>query len=200
MSIPREPPSAKLVAGLLFSDFAVRDQALETLFRSYGPFDFLSEPQRFTHTTYYNREMGSDILRQVCGFLNLLRPESLPDIKLVTNQLEAQLAQKGKRRVNIDPGLLSEERLILATGKNYTHRIYLRSGIYADLTLVYQNGAYRALPWTYPDYREPTLLHFLGILRQKLIFQHRGRLATNYQREQEVAFDLQHDRIRAESS
>ena len=200
MSIPREPPSAKLIAGLLFNDFAVRDQALETLFRRYGPFDFLSEPQHFTHTTYYNREMGPNILRQVCSFLNLVRPEDLPDVKLYTNQLETHLSQDGKRRVNIDPGLLSEERLILATGKNYTHRVYLRSGIYADLTLVFQNGAYRALPWTYPDYQEPTLLHFLGILRQKLIIQRRGRLATNHQREQEVSFDLQHDRIRSESS
>lgn len=200
MSVPREPSQAKLIVGLLFSDFAVRDQALEAISRQFGPFDFLTEPQHFTYTSYYNREMGPNILRQVCSFLNLVRPESLPDIKLATNQLEIQLSQDGRRRVNIDPGLLSEERLILATGKNYTHRVYLRSGIYADLTLVYQKGAYQSLPWTYSDYREPTLLHFLSILRQKLIFQHRGRLATNYRREQEVALDLQHDRIRSESS
>ena len=200
MSVPKKPPQAKLIVGLLFSDFAVRDQALEALSRQFGPFDFLTEPQHFTYTTYYNREMGPNILRQVCSFLHLVRPENLPDIKLVTNQLETQLSQDGRRRVNIDPGLLSEERLILATGKNYTHRVYLRSGIYADLTLVYQKGAYQSLPWTYPDYQEPALLHFLGMLRQKLTFQRRGRLATNHQREQEVALDLQHDRIRSESN
>jgi len=106
----------------------------------------------------------------------LVRPESLPDVKHFTNHLEIELSRVGKRRVNLDPGLLSAERLVLATGKNYTHRIYLRDGIYADLTLLYEKGAYRTLPWTYPDYQDPSLLHFLGALRQKLHFQHRGRL------------------------
>ncbi len=69
----------------------------------------------------------------------------------------------GKRQVNLDPGILSEERLILATGKNYTHRIYLRNGIYGDLTLIYGKGSYRTLPWTYPDYSDPRLIHFLCV-------------------------------------
>jgi hypothetical protein len=178
MSIPQEPPQAKLIAGLLFVDMEVRDHALEMLFSRFGPPDFLTEAQPFVYTTYYNREMGTSIQRQVCSFLHTVRAESLPDIKLFTNQLEAQLSLGGKRRINIDPGFLSEERLILATGKNYTHRIYLRNGIYADLTLLFQNGAYEKLPWTYPDYQEPVLLHFLGALRKKLRFQRRGELPT----------------------
>jgi len=183
MSVPQEPPQVKLIAGLLFVDLEVRDRALEVLFERFGPPDFLTETQPFVYTPYYNREMGTNIQRQVCTFLHLVPAESLPDIKLFTNQLEVQLSLNGKRQINIDPGFLSEERVILATGKNYTHRIYLRNGIYADLTLLYQKGAYQKLPWTYPDYQEPALLHFFGVLREKLRLQRQGVLPTTQLRE-----------------
>jgi hypothetical protein len=179
MSRPREPKPAKLVAAILFRDFDVRSKALRALCDSLGPMDFLSEAMPFTYTSYYDKEMGPGIERQVCSFAELVPPVTLPDIKLFTNQLEGRLSANGKRQVNIDPGLLSEERLVLATGKNYTHRIYLRNGIYADLTLIYEKGGYKTLAWTYPDYRDPRLHGFLIALRRKLIFQQRGRLPRN---------------------
>ena len=92
------------------------------------------------------------------------------------NEIEARFAGDGRRQINMDPGFLNEERIILASGKNFTHRVYLRNGIYADLTLIYQKGAYQCLPWTYPDYRRPELLHFFGIIRLKLAFQRSGKL------------------------
>ena len=138
--------------------------------------DFLSASGAFPYTAYYDDEMGQGIRRQTASFLDLVAPESLPDIKLRTNEIENNLLRDGKRKVNIDPGLLSPENFILATGKNFTHRVYLRDGIYADLTLVYQKGAYRPLPWTYPDYREPEFLHYLGSSRKKLKFQRDGIL------------------------
>ncbi len=176
MSTPREPEPAKLIAGVLFRHQAVRDRALEALCERFGPLDFATEPVPFTYTTYYDSEMGKGIQRQVVSFLDLVHPGSLVDVKLFTNELESRFLVEGKRQLNIDPGILSEERLVLATGKNYTHRIYLRSGIYADLTLIYQKGSYRMLPWTYPDYQEPCLIHFFGALRQKLFFQRGGKL------------------------
>jgi len=176
MSIPSEPLPAKLVVGLLFRDVDVRRQVLGALSGQFGPADFLSEPEPFRWTDYYDREMGSGILRQKVSFLNLVPVETLPDVKLATNHLEDAFSRDGRRRVNIDPGLLSEERFILATGKNFTHRIYLRDGIYADLTLIYQRDGFRPLPWTFPDHQDPHLLHFLAMLRRKLIFQRSGRL------------------------
>ena len=171
MSLPQEPRDARLFVGLLFRDFGVREEALREFCGLVGPLDFLSEPVLFTQTNYYDREMGRGLYRQVATFTSLVCPESLPDIKLATNEIEGRFTRDGKRQVNIDPGLLNEERLVLATGKNFTHRVYLRNGIYADLTLIYQRDAYRALPWTYPDYREPDLLHWLGALRRKLVLQ-----------------------------
>jgi len=87
------------------------------------------------------------------------------------NLLEAELSRGGKRTVNIDPGYLIAERLVLASGKNNTHRIYLGKSIYADLTLIYHDKDYRPLAWTYPDYAEPKIRGWLRTLRQKYLLQ-----------------------------
>jgi hypothetical protein len=78
--------------------------------------------------------------------------------KIRTNELERMFVREGKRAVNIDPGYICMERLVLATGKNYTHRIHLAKGIYADLTLVFHKGSFRPLAWTYRDYAEEGLI------------------------------------------
>jgi hypothetical protein len=101
----------------------------------------------------------------------LIRPEELPDIKLATNEIEDKLAANFQRRINIDPGYISKAHLILATGKSYTHRPYLRDGIYADLTLVYQGKKFCSLPWTYPDYADEKQLLMLGRIREKYLLQ-----------------------------
>lgn len=176
MSVPRRSEPAKLIVGLLYRDPDLQQQVWRRLSAAFGALDLLTEPIAFTFTDYYDREMGPGILRRMGSFQDLVDPQRLPDIKLATNALEQEWSRDGRRRINIDPGLLSEERLVLATGKNYTHRIYLRDGIYADLTLIYQKGSYRALPWTYPDYQDAGLLHWLRALRAKLIFQRSGRL------------------------
>jgi len=176
MSRPQPPGPVKLLVGLLFSDFGVQQEILSALSNRFGPMDFLSEPVRFDYTTYYDKEIGPGINRQWGSFFHLVAPDMLAEYKLWTNQLEIGFSRNDRRQANIDPGILSEERFVLATGKNFTHRIYLRDGIYADLTLIYQKGAFQALPWTFPDYRDPRLLHYLAVLRQKLIFQRDKRL------------------------
>lgn len=176
MSRPKEPLPAKLVVRFLFNDFGAQVEVLRRIEELFGQMDYLSAPGPFPYTSYYDREMGEGIRRQTAAYLGLVQPVTLPDIKLRTNAVEEEFSHSGARRVNIDPGILSEERFVLATGKNFTHRIYLRDGIYADLTLMYQKGAYRPLPWTYPDYRGPEFIGLLGVLRKKLRFQQDGRL------------------------
>jgi hypothetical protein len=95
----------------------------------------------------------------------------LPDIKLATNEIEDKSALNSLRQVNIDPGYISKAHLILATGKAYTHRPYLRDGIYADLTLVYQGKKFCSLPWTYPDYADEKQLLMLSKIRAKYLLQ-----------------------------
>jgi len=95
----------------------------------------------------------------------------LPDVKLLANDVEHRFSVRGKRRVNIDPGYISQAHLILATGKGYTHRPYLRDGIYADLTLMYRGKTFHSLPWTYPDYSAKPVIDMFNRIRSKYIMQ-----------------------------
>jgi len=122
------------------------------LARAIGPIQEKTPYVHFNHTNYYQGEMGGDLLRYFILFESLFERGLLPSVKLRTNEVEEGLSAGGKRRVNIDPGYLSLEHVVLATTKGYAHRIYLKDGIYADLTLVYEAGTYKPLRWTYPDY------------------------------------------------
>jgi hypothetical protein len=115
--------------------------------------------------------MGENLVRRFFTMEKLIRPEALPDIKLATNEIEDKSALNSRRQVNIDPGYISKAHLILATGKAYTHRPYLRDGIYADLTLVYQGKKFCSLPWTYPDYADEKQLLMLSKIRAKYLLQ-----------------------------
>lgn len=135
--------------------------------QAFGAIDMVGPWMDFDYTDYYATEMGKPLYRRMLVFKNLIAQSDLARIKLRTNDIENQFARDGKRSVNIDPGYLLYERFVLATGKNYSHRIYIGQGIYADLTLIYQKGAYQALPWTYPDYADVAMKGFLIRVRQK---------------------------------
>ncbi|MDY7035886.1 MAG: DUF4416 family protein, partial [Thermodesulfobacteriota bacterium] len=100
--------------------------------------------------------------------------EVIAGIKLKTNELENSYLEDEKRRINIDPGYISLERMVLATGKNYTHRIYLARGIYADLSLIFHRGSFRPLKWTYMDYADPEIIAYFNDVRKRYKRQVRG--------------------------
>ena len=139
---------------------------LEALF---GPVQLASPPFVFDQTAYYQASMGPDLLKQFLVFRDLVAPECLPDIKLRTNALEEELAAARRypeaRPLNIDPGLLELGKFLLATTKDQAHRVYLRDGIFAEVTLRYHAGAFEPWPWTYADYRLPCVHAFLQLAR-----------------------------------
>lgn len=168
MGAPRPFSPARLVVAVISSRPAERAPVharLETLF---GPIDFESPQVDFSFTDYYDREMGRPLARWFLSFERLVGPEALADIKLRTNALEAEIARGGGRTFNLDPGLLTLARFTLATTKESAHRIPLTDGIYGDLTLKYEKGAFRPLPWTYPDYRSEAYLAVFADLRERL--------------------------------
>lgn len=170
MSRPSEPEPAKLVIGVLTGETRLIGPVVERLCRQFGDIDFLSRWLPFDYTRYYEAEMGTGLFRRMMTFKRLIAQDRLAGIKHATNAVESEFAVRGGRRINIDPGYLLRERFVLATGKNFSHRIYIGSRVYADLTLVYQKGAFRPLPWTYPDYKAPELHDFLLRVRNKYIF------------------------------
>lgn len=172
MSLPRHPKAVKLVMSFIFKEEKDFAKALSETDQRYGPVDFLSESLPFNLTAYYEPEMGGGLLRRMGSFGPLIPPGQLSGVKLWTNALEARsLNERGGRKVNIDPGYLAAAKFILATGKDYSHRIYLGEGIYGDLTLIFQKGAFTPLPWTYPDYASQPLIGLLNLLRKRYLWQ-----------------------------
>jgi hypothetical protein len=111
--------------------------------------------------------MGKGLSRKIISFRKLIEREELVDIKIFTNEVEKKFSIEGKRKINIDPGYIAPEHLILATGKGYYHRPYLGKGVYADLTLVYKHKQFHTLEWTYPDYGSEDLRELFKKLREK---------------------------------
>ena len=157
MARPRNARPVKLFAGLLGSDPDLLRRARQLLQKRFGPVDFESEIWPFDQTDYYEEEMGPDLKRWFITFEDLVPPDSLPQIKHESNALEQEIADQCllpdiSRPVNIDPGYVDLSKLVLGTTKDSGHRIYLGHGIYAEVTLRYNHGAWQTLPWTYPDY------------------------------------------------
>jgi hypothetical protein len=171
MSKPGTAEPVKLIFSVFAKETELLNKAIEILSSNYGQPDFVSAIVPFDYTNYYCAEMGHGLVRRFLSMERLIRPEALPDIKLATNEIENKSALDLRRRVNIDPGYISKAHLILATGKAYTHRPYLRDGIYADLTLVYQGKKFCSLPWTYPDYADEKQLIMLSKIREKYLLQ-----------------------------
>lgn len=167
MSAPQPPQPAKLVISLLMGDPALARPTVSALKARFGEIDMLSPWLPFDYTRYYEKEMGTGLQRRMVVFKALVAQAALVAVKRFTNTIEAQYSDAGRRRINIDPGYLLQERFVLATGKNFSHRIYLDQGIYADLTLVHKRGGYQAQEWTYPDYASGEMLAFLTQVRRK---------------------------------
>jgi hypothetical protein len=167
MSMPRAADDVKLICSIFSPEERLIESVISRLEEMFGPVDWKSPGLFFDRTRYYEREMGWPLFRRFVSFGDLVRPESIVEVKLRTNELEKAFVHEGKRMVNIDPGYICMERLILATGKNYTHRIYLSKGIYADLTLVFQKGSFRPLAWTYRDYAAEELIRHFNEVRAK---------------------------------
>lgn len=179
MSMPHAPRPAKLVVGVFLKDRALFPDIANELEATFGAFDVVSPWMAFDCTSYYEKEMGAPLWRRMLAFRPLIEQDRLADVKLATHAMEQIRSTGGRREANIDPGYLLLERLVLATGKNYSHRIYIGRGIYADLTLIYQRNAYRALPWTYPDYAGEPLGRFLMAVRRKYAVDIRGQATTS---------------------
>ena len=157
MGTLKPPPRAKLFCGLLASDLDLMSLAVRRLRKHFGPVDLESQVWPFDETDYYRAEMGDQIKRRFVFFEQLISVERLSDVKRLTNDLETRICDEtlrahNRRPVNIDPGYMTLSKLVLATTKDYSHRIYIDRGIYAEVTLHYENGAWRPYPWTYRDY------------------------------------------------
>jgi hypothetical protein len=171
----KNPQPVKLIIGILATDQNCLNVAQKALTVKFGKIDLASDVWPFTQTDYYKDETGPNILRQFVSLEKLIDPGKLAKIKHTTNKLEQKLARSLKmplpRPVNLDPGLIEPSKLVLATTKNYSHRIYIGHKMFAEVTLIYEKGAWRHFEHTYPDYRQSCYLDFFTKVRIRLLEQ-----------------------------
>jgi hypothetical protein len=167
--------TAKLIAGFIFKEESALSRAKIILQRKFGKIDFISPVLAFCYTDYYEKEFGKDLKRQFVSFRRLIDPSQLYRIKLNTNKIERELSRRARRLVNIDPGYLDLAKLVLASTKDYNHRIYLKKGIYAEVTLFYRDKAFRSWEWTYPDYKSPEYLAIFQKIRENYALELKNR-------------------------
>ncbi|TRZ49975.1 DUF4416 family protein [bacterium] len=156
----------KLFIGFIFKEGPAFEKAKAILRRQFGKIDFESQAFIFKHTDYYREEFGPGLKKQFLSFKELIPPDRLARIKIQTNKIEKKLSKGGRRSVNIDPGYLNFSKVILASTKDYSHRIALGGGINAEITLLYQNKTFQPLEWTYPDYRTDEYLEVFRQMRE----------------------------------
>ena len=165
---PVEP--AALVMGILHGEPDLSGAVLELLAERFGPLEMQSERFDFTMTDYYTAEMGGNLRKFFCCFRDPILPDALPSVKLAAGEIELRFADVSggspKRRINIDPGYVTPAKLVLASTKDYSHRIYIGSGIYGETTLRCVAGTLVPHDTTYPDHATALALDFFNRVRQ----------------------------------
>jgi hypothetical protein len=161
----RLPMQVIYFCALLYAPSISQADVESVLESHFGSIILRSTTMPFVQTTYYEREMGGGITRAYVGFSPLRHMSDLAVTKHTTNLLETQWTTGGRRLVNLDPGYLDHAKVVLATTKDYSHRLYLGGGMYAEVALQYRNKSYQPWEWTYPDYRQQVALDFFNQLR-----------------------------------
>ncbi len=168
MAEPKNFSPVKLVCGVISSKDIFFEKAEARLVGLYGPTDLSSPLFAFNITDYYEPQMGKNLKKKFLSFANLISPETLSAIKIRTNALEEEIRnefKEEKRIVNLDPGYMAPAALIMATAKDFAHRIPLQQGIYAHLELLFSKKEVETLSWTYPDYKSESYQKFFLEMR-----------------------------------
>lgn len=164
------PLPVKLIVGILTSLPEILPEAEARLADAFGAIDARSDIYPFEWTGYYDGTMGSPLMRRFVSIRDLVDPSALAEAKVRTNGIEALLASAPgavPRPVNLDPGYLEQSKLVLASAKNFSHRIPLAGGVYGEVTLQYRDGGWHSLPWTFPDYGSERYHPFFSSLRAR---------------------------------
>jgi phosphoribosylformylglycinamidine cyclo-ligase len=167
MNAEKKLPKVKLIVAVTFREKSQLESVESYLTGQFGPVDMQSSVFGFEHMDYYEEEMGKGLSKVFFSFKRLISRENLPLCKGQTGKFETESVRDGKRTVNLDPGYIGEANLVLASTKNFCHRIYIAEGIFGDCHLVFEEGSFHPVPWTYPDYRDQAVLDFFGEVRDR---------------------------------
>jgi hypothetical protein len=169
----RNPDLALLILAVTSRHDEALSWSSERGAQRFGSIALASLAFAFTETDYYTATMGTGLKKQFLAFEQLVDPANLAAVKRQTNAWEAEYAALGRhsepRPLNLDPGYITPAKLVLASTKDHSHRIYLGDGIFAEVTLSYRAGRWQPLEWTYPDYRRADYQQFFTICRSRIL-------------------------------
>ena len=169
MSTPFKPVPALLFTAVLISKDFNLNELVEILEKEFGKISVYSRKIKFIWSDYYEAEMGPELERVFMVFEDLVSKDEIIRVKRITDEIENKYSNNGKRTVNIDPGLIALENIVLATNKAFFHRVYLGDGVYAEVTLYYKGKTYWPIEyWTFPEYRSTPVISFFNQVRQEL--------------------------------
>ena len=163
------PLYVKPICGVTFVQTIELNHVLSSLEDFLGSIEEKSAIFNFSFTQYYQNEMGSDLKKIFLSFVRLIDPIALPGIKIRTNAIEKEWLLDNQRKINLDPGYITGAKVVLASTKDFAHRIYLGDGIYGDNHLRFIHGRFISHPWTYPDYQTDLALDFFTKARASLM-------------------------------
>jgi len=175
----KNPVPVKFFIAVLFENSSVLETIIPQLEKEFGPIQWRSPIIDFTYTNYY-QDIGEKLKRIFLVFQELFDPGDLASRKILTNQLETQSGDTYKiRKINLDPGYFDGGKIVLATTKNFSHRVYIGKGIYAEATIRWEKGDFRPFEYTYPDYASkeyrPSLIQIRNLYREDLTRAHMNK-------------------------
>jgi hypothetical protein len=162
---------AKLFCGII--SCKCEEKYILALEKKFGKIDLISNIIDFDFSDYYNVEMGNDLKRFWISFEKPISVDKLSETKIFTNFIESSFSINNNRQINIDPGYVTLANIVLATTKNYSHRVCILNGIYAEVTMIYKNGMFTKLPWTYPDYLSKDAIDFFLNVRSIIRYNYK---------------------------
>ncbi len=164
----REVKPVKPICAVTFTKEVDLDSVISELERILGTVEDRSETYAFNYTDYYTKEMGIGLRKFFLSFSHLKKPDFLAEMKNKTNTVEKKFAKEGKRRINLDPGYVTSAKVVIASAKDFAHRIYLGKRIYGDLQLQYRHGQFWPEKWTFPDYTSQCVIDFFEKVRNRI--------------------------------
>ncbi len=165
----QEPSQGRLLVYIVHSSLDALADALSALEKRFGLVQFETLELPDNKDEFYREEMGENLQRRFFSFERTIGRDAMTNVKSVCHKIESQFADRVDdycfRTVNIDPGILTPSNIVMASHREYNHRVYLEDGVYAELALVWSKGRYVRLPWTNPDFCHGEAIEFFQRVR-----------------------------------
>ena len=169
MSHLKEPLPGRLVVSIIYSSIDALSDSLDMLERRFGKVQYETGEIVCSDADRYREEMGERLIRRFFSFEEPVKRSALCEIKMKCKKIEPCFADKAGgvlfRTINIDPGIMTPDNIIMASCHENQHRIYIADSIFAEIVLIYANGRFVRLPWTNQDFCHDLAIDFFDRVR-----------------------------------